>query len=84
MKKVIFLMLTTLAIISCSDCKICKTESEKEEKREEANVKKKVYVDKWTSLEEVEFEGHLYIIWRGHSKGNIIHAEHCPCKNTKH
>lgn len=30
----------------------------------------------------VEIEGHQYIIYDGLYKGGIIHAEHCPCKNT--
>lgn len=28
----------------------------------------------------IEIEHHLYIVFRGHHKGGIIHAEHCPCK----
>lgn len=30
----------------------------------------------------IEIEGHQYIIYNGINKGGIIHAEHCPCKNT--
>ena len=29
----------------------------------------------------VEIEGHQYIL-NGTYNGGIIHAEHCPCKNT--
>jgi hypothetical protein len=29
-----------------------------------------------------EIEGHQYIIYDGIYNGGIIHAEHCPCKNT--
>lgn len=28
----------------------------------------------------VEVEGHIYIVYDGSYCGNIIHAEHCPCK----
>lgn len=31
----------------------------------------------------VEIEGHQYIIFDGLYKGNIIHAEHCPCHDKK-
>ena len=35
-------------------------------------------------VKEVEFKGHHYLIYDGYNSGNIIHAEHCPCKNTEH
>ena len=34
-------------------------------------------------VKEVEIKGHLYLIFDGHYKGNIIHAEHCPFKKIK-
>ena len=34
-------------------------------------------------IQEVEIKGHIYLIFDGIYKGNIIHAEHCPCKTTK-
>lgn len=34
-------------------------------------------------IREVEIKGHIYLIFEGVYKGNIIHAEHCPCKNVK-
>ena len=36
-----------------------------------------------SKVEEVEIKGHLDLIFDGHYKGNIIHAEHCPCKISK-
>lgn len=32
------------------------------------------------SIYSVEVEGHIYIVFDGTYCGNIIHAEHCPCK----
>jgi len=29
---------------------------------------------------EVELKGHRYLIYDGYNSGNIIHAEHCPCR----
>ena len=34
-------------------------------------------------VKEVEIKGHIYLIFDGYHKGNIIHAEHCPCKKIK-
>ena len=34
-------------------------------------------------VREVEIKGHIFLIFEGVNKGNIIHAEHCPCKTTK-
>lgn len=31
----------------------------------------------------IAIEGHLYIIARVYYGVGIIHAEHCPCKNTR-
>lgn len=31
-------------------------------------------------VKEVEIKGHIYLIFYGYYKGNIIHAEHCPCR----
>lgn len=31
-------------------------------------------------VKEVEIKGHIYLIFDGYYKGNIIHAEHCPCR----
>lgn len=62
--------------------------------KEKTNVDKEIYnTDSVTAVKSinldgvnevylVEFEGHQYIIYNGLYKGGIIHAEHCPCKNT--
>ena len=72
MKKVLLLF----AI--CSVCSCTGTNSEEEmpqEKRDSIRV--------LSHVEEVEIKGHIYLIFEGGDyKGvNIIHAEHCPCKN---
>ena len=41
----------------------------------------KIYVsDATKAIYTVEIEGHIYVVFSGHYKGGIIHAEHCPCK----
>ena len=72
MKKVLLLF----AI--CSVCSCTGTNSEEEmpqEKRDSIRV--------LSHVEEVEIKGHIYLIFEGgdYKGGNIIHAEHCPCKN---
>lgn len=34
-------------------------------------------------IKEVNVKGHIYLIYDGYHEGNIIHAEHCPCKASK-
>ena len=62
--------------------------------KEKTNVDKEIYnIDSVTAVKSinldvvnevylVEIEDHQYIIFNGLHKGGIIHAEHCPCKNT--
>ena len=73
MKKILIL----LATICCCGCG--STGVTKEEPTQNLNVK---YYHKAPPLHlyMVEIEGHLYIVYNGAYKGNIIHAEHCPCK----
>lgn len=50
------------------------------------NAEKKAYYEKLdsdricSSIKEVEIKGHIYLVYNGYHEGNIIHAEHCPCK----
>lgn len=48
---------------------------------ETPHVKGKTYVDVGSSVKEVEIKGHSYLLYDAYNKGNIIHAEHCQCKN---
>lgn len=46
----------------------------------EVEQKSKTYYNNYdTFIQELEIEGHKYIIYSGYHAGNIIHAEHCPC-----
>lgn len=72
MKKI----LICLATICCCGCS---TGITKEEPTQNIN-KKYYYKDPSMRIYTVEIEGHLYVIYSGSRKGNIIHAEHCPCK----
>ena len=69
MKKVIFLF---------AICTVCSCESP--QVKEKQTVSKTWWED---NVHEVEVKGHIYLIFDGIYKGNIIHAEHCPCKTTK-
>ena len=45
------------------------------------HVKETVYVDSVAgNVKEVEVKGHIYLIYDSYHAGNIIHAEHCPCR----
>ncbi len=59
-------------------CTVCGCESP--QVKEKQTVSKTRWEDK---VHEVEVKGHIYLIFNGYNKGNIIHAEHCPCKTTK-
>lgn len=74
MKK--FLIL--LVAICCCGCG--STGFTKEEPTQNLKIKY-YYKDPSIYLYTAEIEGHLYVIYSGTSKGGIIHAEHCPCKN---
>lgn len=70
MKKIIILIIIVLTIMVCC----CNTSQEKYEQTE---------VSRGAMVEEVVIKGHIYLIFNGRYKGNIIHAEHCPCKTSK-
>lgn len=72
MKKILIIF----AIICCCGCSTGVTE---EEPTQNLNVQY-YYKSPVLHLYTAEIEGHLYIIYDGHYNGNIIHAEHCPCK----
>jgi len=72
MNKIIFLMLTVLTIVSCD------TPQVKDKQTVNQIVSKTEFGE---GVREVEIKGHIYLIFEGVNKGNIIHAEHCPCKN---
>ena len=71
MKKIIVLILSTLAIVSCDTPRA----------KDKQTVSEPGFGER---VHEVEVKGHTYLIYDGVYKGNIIHAEHCPCKNTEH
>jgi len=56
-------------------CTVCGCEISQKKDRTVLSIESKV--------EEVEIKGHIYLIFDGRYKGNIIHAEHCPCKTSK-
>lgn len=39
--------------------------------------------DVGNAIYTTEIEGHLYIVMSRAHGGGIIHAEHCPCKNSR-
>lgn len=75
MKKIILLMLASLAIVSCDSPRV--------KGRQNVNDGQTVSSGGNNDVKEVEIKGHIYLIFNGYNKGNIIHAEHCPCKTTK-
>ena len=69
MKKILILL---AGILLCGCC----TETPPALKGEDEK-----YVDKRRyAIYPVEIEGHIYIVYAGLHGGDIIHAEHCPCK----
>ena len=73
MKKVLLLF----AI--CTLCSCARTDAEMKAVHEKLDSveSERIYSD----IEEVKIKGHIYLIFNGNHKGNIIHAEHCPCKH---
>ena len=66
----------------------CTTNTETQGEIKQKSVEDKCiityYNDVVTAIYGVEIEGHQYIIYSsGNHKGNIIHAEHCPCHDKK-
>jgi hypothetical protein len=56
----------------CTICSCARTDAEIKAVHKKLNS---------ADIEEVKIKGHIYLIFNGIYKGNIIHAEHCPCKN---
>lgn len=58
-------------VIACCEmgCNTTKTEQKTEEVKEVSGG----------DVTEVEFRGHIYIIYDGYRQGGITHAGHCPC-----
>lgn len=70
MKKLIFIILFVLTLISCKN----KNEYDK-------NDSKRIHQIEWhfsTSIYIIEVDGHEYLC---NYHGGIIHLESCPCKN---
>ena len=54
-------------------CTVCSCET--------PQVKHKLIVSSvGDQVKEVEIKGHIYLIYDSYHAGNIIHAEHCPCR----
>lgn len=70
MKKILIL-LTGILLCGCSSTEMTPTQKIKVQKYEAAT---------YDGIYSVEIEGHIYIVYDGVYCGNIIHAEHCPCK----
>lgn len=74
MKKILIL-LVAICLCGCNSTDVRESVTYDE-------VPLKIYVDDATkTIYTVEIEGHIYVVFSGHYKGGIIHAEHCPCKN---
>ena len=73
MKKILLLF----AICTICSCTSTDAEIKAVHKKLDNVENERIYSD----IEEVKIKGHIYLIFNGIYKGNIIHAEHCPCKN---
>ena len=72
-------ILIFFVIILCLGC--CNVDKEKSNV-DDATAVKSINLGQVNNVYLVEIEGHQYIIFNGLNKGGVIHAEHCPCKNT--
>ena len=72
-------ILIFFAIILCLGCS---NVDEEITNVDDATVVKTINIYPTCDVYLIEIEGHKYIIFDGIRKGGIIHAEHCPCKNT--
>lgn len=72
-------ILIFFAIILCLGCS---NVDEEITNVDDATVVKTINIYPACDVYLIEIEGHQYIIFDGIRKGGIIHAEHCPCKNT--
>ena len=79
-------ILIFFAIILCLGCSNVDEEitnvDEEITNVDDATVVKTINIYPTCDVYLIEIEGHKYIIFDGIRKGGIIHAEHCPCKNT--
>lgn len=76
MRKILIL----LAIIGCCSCSCsCSCDMNTTETTEEPKI---IYYRHSVNghIYTIEIEGHIYIVCKLPYAGNIIHAEHCPCK----
>lgn len=75
MKEIVIMEKILILLASILLCGCC-TETPQAQKGE--NEK---YVDnRRYAIFPVEIEDHIYIVYAGMDGGDIIHAEHCPCK----
>lgn len=72
-------ILIFFAIILCLGCS---NVDEEITNVDDTTVVKTINIYPTCDVSLIEIEGHQYIIFDGIRKGGIIHAEHCPCKNT--
>ena len=77
MKKILLLLFAICTICSCTstDAEI-KALQEKVDSVSISRTNNRIY----SNIKEVVVKGHVYLIFDGYYSGNIIHAEHCPCK----
>lgn len=68
MKKKIYLLLIPLLLMGCEV-------DGRKESRKMVSTADEIYT--------VEIEKHKYVIYDGYYQGGIVHAESCPCKETK-
>lgn len=77
MKKILLLFaICTICSCTSTDAEI-KALQENLDSVKNSRTRDRIYSD----IKEVEVKGHIYLIFDGYHAGNIIHAEHCPCKN---
>ena len=77
MKKLLFFLATTICFVGCNS-PIEKNISISDEPA----IMKYYKCDMAGTIYTIEIEGHKYIVLSGGSyRGEIIHAEHCNCKN---
>ena len=69
-------------LILCLGCSNVDKEDKEIYNIDSVTAVKSINLDGVNEVYLFEIEGHQYIIYNGLYKGGIIHAEHCPCKNT--
>lgn len=78
MKKILLLLFAICTIYSCERTDVdIKALQEKVDSVKISRTNDRIY----SNIKEAEVKGHIYLIFDGYYSGNIIHAEHCPCKN---